>query len=145
MIRYIAILISLTFAAFASAQESPEQQVRAAEASQVKAVLAEDIPSLSKLWSPALVVNSPGNSVATRPQVFDFIHAGALKYTAYEQTIESVTVSQNTVFVMGQEMVKPVNTRFAGKTVQRRFTDAWQLLEGSWVQVARQATVISAN
>ncbi|NYF91726.1 nuclear transport factor 2 family protein [Tunturiibacter empetritectus] len=123
--------------------DAAEQQVRTAEAAQVKAVLAEDAPTLDKLWSPQMIVNAPDNVVRSKPEVFQAMHAGMLKYSAYEQSIERVSVSQDTVAIMGQEMVKPLTGPNTGKIVQRRFLDIWQRSGTSWRQIARQATIIS--
>lgn len=126
------------------AQDNAEQQVRAAEAAQVKAVLERDEAMLKTLWSPRLVVNAPTNKVNDVPGALAGMRAGAIQYHAYEQSIEKIEVFGDTAIVVGQEMVKPVNGPAAGKTVQRRFLDVWQRSGDHWIEIGRQATVISS-
>lgn len=129
----------------ALAQTGAEEQVRVAEAAQVKAVLAHDEAALVALWSPQLLVNAPNNKLNDVPGALAGMRAGMIRYQEYVQTIEAVKVFGDVVVVAGQEMVKPVAGPEAGKTVQRRFLDVWQHSGEHWLQIARQATVISAT
>ena len=119
-----------------------EEQIRVMEAEQVKAVLAHDTAALERIWSPQLMVNAPDNKVRDNAGVFALMREGGLKYSAYDQTIESIRVFGDTVVVMGQETTKPITGPMAGKTVQRRYTDVWQRSGDGWVEIARHASVI---
>ena len=47
-----------------------------------RAIHTMDFASLAKFWSPALVVNSPGNRILTRDQVFTSMREDKLKYSS---------------------------------------------------------------
>jgi hypothetical protein len=55
-------------------------------------------------------------------------------------------VPDSTVVIMGEEIVDPIaNTPNAGKTVRRRFTAIWKIVDGVWKLTIRQATVTSVQ
>jgi hypothetical protein len=110
-----------------------------------RAVGTMDFAALEKLWSPQMVVNSPGNNILTREQVFDAIRSDKLKYSNYKETTEAFFVSQGVAIQMGREDLTMSNGPMAGKPLTRRYTDTWQKIGDAWVQIARQATYIGID
>jgi ketosteroid isomerase-like protein len=137
-----AILILLCVSAIASrAQDAPiRQQIEASEHAVAKAFATKDYAALEKLWSPQMIVNSPGNGVLTRDQVFAAIRIDQLNYAKYDNTVDGFQVFGDIAVLMGHEHLTPATGPEAGTILYRRFTDIWQRTNGSWLQIARQAT-----
>lgn len=107
-----------------------------------KAIREHDIAALERLWSPKLLVNSPGNRVLTRAEVFDAIGRGQLDYEGdYQSRLERIEFYGNVAVTMADETVVPGFGPEKGKAIRRRSTDVWQYVDGAWVMIARQATV----
>jgi hypothetical protein len=104
-------------------------------------LLRNDPAGMEKNWSKDYVVNNPFNKIVdarTGP-----IRRGQLTYSSFARNIERVLVHGNTVIVMGGETVVPSGgSPDAGKTIHRRFTDAWMNEDGGWLLTARHASVI---
>jgi hypothetical protein len=110
-----------------------------------RAIATRDFAALATLWSPGMVVNSPGNNILTRAQVFAAIREDKLAYTSVKAVTDSFSVSKDVAIDMGHEAIVMSNGPMAGKPLIRRFTDVWQKLGGSWVQIARQATYVGID
>ena len=110
-----------------------------------RAIATRDFAALETLWSPGMVVNSPGNAILTRAQVFAAIREDKLAYTSVKTVTDSFTVFKDVAIDMGHEAIVMSNGPMAGKPPVRRFTDVWQNLGGSWVQIARQATYVGID
>lgn len=141
----LAVLF-LVLSAHAFAQD-PEtrRQVGMASAAVGKAIESNDFAALEKLWSPDFVVNSPGNRVIGREEVFAAMKRGELKYTDLKTTVERMAVYGDVVAVMGQESYRPTFGPENGKLLSRRFTNIWQKSATGWVMIARQATVFDPD
>ncbi len=109
------------------------------------AIRTMDFDSLRRLWSPLMIVNSPGNNILNREQVFASIRNDQLKYLSVTGATESFFVSQNTAVEMGHEEIVMSNGPMAGKPLKRRYTDVWQKAGGHWQQIARQATYVGID
>ena len=92
-----------------------------------------------------MVVNSPGNTILTRDQVFGAIREEKLAYSSVQTTTDEFLVSADVVVEMGHEAIVMSNGPVAGKPLIRRFTDVWQRRGGGWVQIARQATYVGID
>ena len=110
-----------------------------------RAIVGMDFAALEKLWSPRMVVNSPGNNILTREQVFAAMREDKLKYSSAKGTTESFFVSEDIAVEMGHEDVVLSNGPMAGKPLRRRYTNIWQKSGDHWVQIARQATYIGID
>jgi ketosteroid isomerase-like protein len=104
-----------------------------------------DFAALGKLWSPGMVVNSPGNNVLTREQVFAAMREDKLNYTSAKAVPEAFIVSKDLAIEMGHDDIVMANGPMAGKPLTRRFTNVWQKTGDSWVQIARQATYVGID
>ncbi len=110
-----------------------------------RAIVTRDFAALATLWSPGMVVNSPGNNILTRAQVFAAIREDKLAYTSVKAVTDSFSVSRDVAIDMGHEAIVMSNGPMAGRPLIRRFTDVWQNVGGSWVQIARQATYVGID
>ncbi len=119
---------------------SVRQQIETAERAAGKAIAMRDFAAIEGYWSPAMLVNSPGNRILTREQVFAAIRADQLNYSGYFNEIEAFHAYGDVAVVMGHETLTPDTGPEAGKQLYRRYTDVWQRSNGTWLQIARQAT-----
>ena len=93
------------------------------------------------------VVNSPANRVLNAMQAQQGFEVGAIDYNSLDRKIDYAgKLPEGLVVIMGEETATPRNkAHFAGKTIRRRFTDIWRLVDGSWQVAVRQATVIDVS
>ena len=124
---------------------STRAQIDAINRAVGRAIGTMDFVTLEKLWSPAMVVNSPGNRVLTRAQVFAAMREDKLKYASAKVYPDAFFVSQDLAIEMGHEEVVLAGGPMAGQPLKRRFTDVWQKSGDSWVQIARQATYVGID
>ncbi len=110
-----------------------------------RAIGTRDFAVLEKLWAPEMVVNSPGNNILTRAQVFDSIRRDQLAYSSVKSSTDAFFVASNAAIEMGHEDIVMSNGPMAGKPLIRRFTNVWQKRGDSWVQIARQATYVGID
>ena len=110
-----------------------EEQARAA-------FLGADIPTLDAMWADGFIVNSPLNMINDKARVIELLRAGRIRHSTYEVEIERITRYGDVVVVMGHDTVDgpPDDVR-----VHRRFTNIWQLQDGTWRSIARHAQVVS--
>lgn len=110
-----------------------------------RAIRMGDTEALKKLWAPTMVVNSPGNNILTREQVFAAMREDKLKYESAKGTTEAFYVSGDVAVEMGYEEIVMANGPMAGKPLKRRYTNVWQRSGQSWMQIARQATYLGID
>ena len=109
------------------------------------AIATNDFAALKKLWSPAMVVNSPGNNILTRDQVFAAMREDKLKYESGKVYQDAFFVSKDVAIEMGHEDIVMANGPMAGQPLKRRFTNVWQQVGDTWAQIARQATYVGID
>lgn len=119
-----------------------ETQIRALEETSRVAFLAADSETLDPLWDERLVVNSPLNVVNDKARVLDLLRSGRIRHTRDDVTIERVSRFGDVVVVMGRDTVDgPPH----GALMDRRFTNIWQLQDGSWIMIARHAQIVAGR
>ena len=139
----IAVSMALTVMPML-AHGDPVSEVLSMKAGIGPAMRTQDRAALEKIWSPQMKVNSPGNTVVDRNTVLNLLSAGNIKYSAYKDVLESSSVFDGVVVLMGREELTEAVGPDAGKPKVRRYTDMWQRnAEGTWMLVARQATYIA--
>lgn len=136
----LTALLAVVVPAASRADQTVREQIDAAEHAVGKAIATRDFAAIDKLWSPDMLVNSPGNNILTREQVVGAIRANKLNYSGYTNEIEAFHVYGEIAVVMGHETLIPDTGPEAGARLYRRYTDVWQRSNGVWMQVARQAT-----
>jgi ketosteroid isomerase-like protein len=128
------------------AQQSDDTIIRTLEEKEREAILKSDTLQLSNLMSKQIVVQNPENAIVGFRQIMDRIKSGKIDYSAFERRIDNIAFVNSIAIVMGLETLIPQgNTKDAGKTVKRRFTNVWTKEKDGWKLTARQATVISVN
>ena len=110
-----------------------------------RAIGMHDFTALEKLWAPEMVVNSPGNNILTRAQVFQSIRGDKLAYSSVTASTDAFSLSGDVAVEMGHENIVMSNGPMAGKPLIRRYTDVWQKHGDTWVQIARQATYVGID
>jgi ketosteroid isomerase-like protein len=116
-----------------------EQQIRHLERRAMDAFLAADIATLDELWADDYSVNSPLNRINPKAQVLGLLKSGVIRHTSCAVEIEQMTRHGDVVVVMGRDaVVDPPD----GARSERRFTNVWQLQDGRWRSIARQANLI---
>jgi hypothetical protein len=116
-----------------------QQEIRTLEEQGRAAFLAGDIPTLDALWDDRLLVNSPLNIVNDKARVLELLASGRIRHTINEGQIEHIARYGDVAVVMGRDAVDgpPANV-----LTQRRFTNVWQLQDGTWRMIARHAQVM---
>jgi Domain of unknown function (DUF4440) len=132
-----------------TAIEPNETSLRAADAEEMRIILAGDAHAEQAFMHPNYIVNSPANRIVRKDQLIKMLSAGQIASDSIERTIEATAITGNVGIVMGREIVKPKTTSELGqlhgeKTLERRFTDVFLFEKGNWHLLARQSTVISA-
>jgi len=130
-----------------SAQDARETEIRRMETLERESVLKGDSVALfDKIWSPAMIVNTPANVVGTVEGTKAHFRSGDLNYLSFERNIEKITFNDNVAIVMGGEVIRPQGHQVnAGKTVSRRFMHVWLYKNDRWSLIARQATIIKVE
>jgi Domain of unknown function (DUF4440) len=127
----------------ASRSQRVEAEVRRLNDEEVRALLANDVKTMARLWSDGFVVTNPFNRFVTKQEVLGMVTSGTLAFTSYERRVEYVRVYTDFVVVAGSETVvwagKMPN---AGQTSPLRFTAIWMRQGGRWREVARHANIV---
>jgi ketosteroid isomerase-like protein len=137
--------------AFDSAAPAPTEtaairaQIEANNHAVGHAIVTMDFAALEKLWAPVMEVNSPGNNILTREQVFVAMREDKLKYSSSKAVPEAFFVSGDIAIEMGHDDIVMANGPMAGRPLTRRFTNIWQKMGDGWVQIARQATYVGID
>jgi hypothetical protein len=138
-----AALIALGAAGTGHSAAFPEAALRAANASEVKDFLTADDKALAGLWADSFVVTNPLNRFVTKAQVLALVSSGALRFSAYDRTIEYVRAYGDIAVVAGAETVRWSGAMpLAGKVSHLRFTAVWRFAGGRWLEVARHANIV---
>src|SRR5215210_1750990 len=116
-----------------------EQEIRTLEEQGRVAFLAGDTATLAAMWDDGLLVNSPLDVVNDKAKVLDLLGKGLIRHTSNKVEIEQIA-RYGVVVVMGHDTVDGPPTHVL---THRRFTNIWQLQEGSWQMIARHAQVIA--
>ena len=136
-----------TLSAFAPAVQPDDASLRAADAEEVRIVVAGDSKAMSELLHPNYIVNSPANRVMRKDDLIKLMAAGTIANDGLERTVEGTAITGNVGIVMGHETIKPkpdseLAHLYGAATLDRRFTDVFLFENGKWRLLARQSTVI---
>ena len=146
--RTFITALSLTVSAnVLFAQDTREAEIRRLENIEREATMKGDSALLfGKIWSNAMVVNTPANRVGTVEGSKMQLRTGNLAYLSFVRNIEKITFDDNIAMVMGEEITKPqLHQQNTGKTVTRRFTNIWKYANNQWQMIGRQATIIKVE
>lgn len=148
--RAVAFLLIIAFQSVPSTtafcQHSDEALIRKLEDMEKEAIRKGDTTQLAMLMSENIVVHNPENMIAGYRTIVDRIKAGKINYASFDRIIEKISIVNGIAIVMGQETIVPQGeTKHAGKTVIRRFSNIWTKEGDVWKLTARQATNVSIN
>jgi len=142
----LVLAFNLLLSIHSFCQPTDDDLIRKLEIAEREAILKSDTAQLSKLMSQKIIVQNPENAIVGFGQIMDRIRKGKINYSMFERRIDSISFINGIAVVMGQETLVPQgDTRNAGKTVTRRFTNIWTKENGDWKLTARQATIVSVN
>jgi hypothetical protein len=147
LIRFALLTFLSHHSVFAQSNAAPmhraEQEVRRASLDEVKALLANDVKSLTRLWAEEFVVTNPLNQFVNKGQVLALIRSDTLAFQSYDRQIEYVRAYDAMVVVAGRETVVWAGKMpAAGKTSHLRFTALWMERGSRWQEVARHANIV---
>jgi hypothetical protein len=128
-------------------QPSDEAVIRQLDSIEVEAFLRNDTTTMvNKIWAKDYVVMNPFNNIITVKDIIKLMSNQKITQIPFKRTIEKVTLTNNTAFVMGIE-IPDVSKAAAGvpKSVSspRRFTNIWTKYPEGWRLSGRQATNIA--
>lgn len=144
----IFCFLCLSFISCAAfSQDHREAEVTRLENLERESVMKGDSLALfDKLWSPNMVINTPGNIVGTVEETKRLLRSGGLRYLSFERTIQKISINDNVAVVLGEEKIRPQGQQpNAGKLVTRRFMNVWMFSDNNWSIIARQATIIKVE
>lgn len=140
-INLTIILCILNFICFA--QSSDEMEIRKYEAANIEAFLKTDTITLKKLWDANYVVRNPFNMIVGVKQIMGLINNQKITQVKFTSIIDKITINQNVAIVMGHDE-PDVTTAKVGVAKDvlspRFFINIWLKTDGTWRQIARQAT-----
>jgi hypothetical protein len=117
-----------------------QDEIRAREEEACAAFLVADLPALDGIWADGFAVNSPLQRVLDKKEVLGALRSGRIRHREYQFEIETMNRHQDVVVVMGHDrVVDPPD----GAISHRRFTNVWQLVDGTWRSIARHAHVVA--
>jgi ketosteroid isomerase-like protein len=139
----VALLSVLALGA-APRPEPPEVLVPGLDAELAQAVLRGDIAALERLFGDDFLVTHPMGGINERAAVLDLVRKGQIRYTSYEQKVESIRVWSDVAVTVGSETVVPdvVGRPDRGQTVPRRYTHIWRRGPGGWRLKVRHASLV---
>lgn len=124
-----------------------EADLRATDDIQRRAIAENDVPTLERIFHPALLVNAPSSRVLTREQVLAMVGSGEIAAERFERTIETVKITGDLGVVMGNETIVPTEASesgrlFGSRALTRRYSNIYVLEGGEWRLIARHANVV---
>jgi len=105
-------------------------------------ILRQDTVALQKFYPDDFVVTNPFSQFIDKKKVIERVKANIIKYSSFERIFEYFKVHENTVFIVGQEIVVATEDAArtdAGQTTHRRFTEVWMKRGKDWMKVLRHA------
>ncbi|MBE9460539.1 nuclear transport factor 2 family protein [Dyadobacter subterraneus] len=124
--------------------KTENDEIRSLDNQEREAYIKKDTVTLSRLWSPNLIVTNPDNSVKTISDIKNDFSKSSKSIPAFDRIIEKITINDNVAIVMGHENAITSNAlEFKEKNINRRFSNIWMKDGSTWKLAARQATNIS--
>lgn len=141
-----AAALILVLAAPAGAAEPDEASLRAADAEQMRIVVAGDAKAQQEFMHDNYMINGPRNLINRKPSLVRMLGEGAMSSESFDRVVEAVQITDNVGIVMGRETVTPVPGSALGdiwgsRQLQRRYTNVFIWEDGRWRFLARQATI----
>jgi hypothetical protein len=124
-----------------------ERSLRAADAEQMRIIVAGDAKAQQEFMHPNYIINAPSNVVRRKPELVAMLARGGMASETFERVIEGTAITGSVGIVMGREVVRPTRASnlgrlHPGQTLQRRFTNVFLWENGKWRFLARQASIV---
>lgn len=124
--------------------------LRAADQAQMLAVSAGDVDALDALAHPDLRINAPTGQILTREDFLAAMRSGDIGAEAFTRLPEDVIITGDIGTVMGSEVFTPTASSALGREygsvpLQRRYTNIYVWMDGSWRWLARHANVVGTE
>jgi hypothetical protein len=120
-----------------------EAGIREVEQLQVRAALTGDRATLEKVFAADFRLINPSGAVASRDELLRLLASGAPPYRAATYTTDRILPYGKVVVTTGTEDVEFGAGAQAGARQKRRITQVWELRDGRWQLVLRQATLVT--
>ena len=119
----------------------PRQEVLAADARRIAAMVQGDLKALEGLLAEDLTYTHSNGQVETRTRFLEGLRAGTLRYLAVEPSDAVVRVHGESAIVTGRANLR-VSSQGRELAVQVRFIEVWVKSGGEWKLAAWQSTRI---
>lgn len=136
------VLLLLLVLSGTARAETPEEEVRAADARRITAVVDGDTAALSSLLAADLTYTHTTGQVENKEQFLAGISSGKLDYQSIQPSEVQVRVygtAGDTAVMTGRAEMK-VNAQGKDLAFAIRFTSVWVKGEGGWRMAAWQST-----
>ena len=128
----------------ASTNEQTKAAIDASDKIRFTAMQHNDVDALSPTLGDGLVFIDTKGHLLNKEQYLDEVKSGVLKFISVENVDEEFHYYGNTTVMTG---VANSTVEYHGKvnTIPRRFTSVYVKINGKWLLVAHQATLIAAD
>jgi ketosteroid isomerase-like protein len=133
------VLLLLLVLSGTARAETPEEEVRAADARRITAVVDGDTAALSSFLADDLTYTHTTGQVENKEQFLAGISSGKLDYQSIQPSEVQVRVYATTAVMTGRAEMK-VNAQGKDLAFAIRFTSVWVKGEGGWRMAAWQST-----
>jgi hypothetical protein len=143
MIKLSLTFLFATLTYFGFAQSTDETEIRKLESIATDAFLKGDTTTLRKMWDTDYVVRNPFNKIVGVNQIMGLVRNQKITQVQFETIIDRITINQDIAIVMGHDKPdeKTASSGVAKEVLSPRlWTNIWRKTNGSWRQIARQAT-----
>lgn len=140
--RTVLVAVVLLLPVMSAVAETPEEEVRAADARRIAAVVDGNVGALSALLADDLTYTHTTGQVENKEQFLAGIASGKLDYQSIQPSEVQVRVygnAANTAVMTGRAEMK-VNAQGKDLAFAIRFTSVWVKGEGGWRMAAWQST-----
>jgi ketosteroid isomerase-like protein len=136
-----ALMFQSAVAQEQNANTALESEIRKLDLAHAQAIFKGDTAALDVLMDDDVTVNHPTNRIVKeKKELLELIRTGVIRYTTFERRPEQFLFYKDLVVVMGDETVVPApGAPNAGKTLRRRYTNAWMYRDGKWRLAFRHA------
>jgi ketosteroid isomerase-like protein len=119
------------------------EEFRALEERERRAVLDGDADAIASFWSPELLVNGPHNQLLIGVDAtLDMVRNGVIDFEQFDRTVERVEIVGDIAVSMGSELIMQKHGPQAGQLIHRRYTNVWRHTDGRSQLRFRHANVV---
>jgi ketosteroid isomerase-like protein len=139
MKRMLLAILLLPVLALTAVAATPEDEVRAADARRIAAMVDGDVAALGSLLADDLTYTHSSGQVENEEQFLAAISSGKLDYESIVPSDVQVRIYGNTAVMTGRADIK-VKVQGNPAAFGSRFTSVWVKGDAGWRMVAWQST-----